>query len=45
MLRDRGRGNNKDWSGCRGTPKAEIESLPEEGPVARGQAWGSGTVE
>jgi hypothetical protein len=42
VLREYGRGDDKDWSGCR---RAPIEVLPQGGPVARPQAWDSSTVE
>ena len=45
VLREHGRDDNKDWSGCRSTPKVETGGLPQEGTVARPQAWGSGIVE
>jgi hypothetical protein len=45
VLKEHGQDYNKDWSGCRRAPKAEIDGLPQVGTVARPQAWGSDTVE
>ena len=45
VLRERGQGYNKDWGGCRRTPKAEIGGLPQGDAVAKAQAWDNGTVE